>query len=186
MRVDRNATRTRGELLAATVRALLAHGPNVSIETVARTAEVSKGGLLHHFPTKAALFVAMYDEYCARYDADVARWLEEEDGSAGSISRAHVHATFNEPDSDTYLWWRAACIAGLSGIAEVEERSRTSYREWQEEFTRDGLHADRAAVIGQVLNGVALSALLVPAAEAVGSGMKGLLLALSRQTGPLV
>ncbi|RIJ69405.1 TetR/AcrR family transcriptional regulator [Nakamurella silvestris] len=186
MRVDRNASRTRGELLAATVRALLTHGPGVSIEVVARLAEVSKGGLLHHFPTKAELFVAMFDEYCVRYDQDVARWLKEEDGSVGSIARAHIHATFNEPASDTYLWWRAACIAGLSGIPAVEERSRQAYREWQEEFDTDGLHPDRAAVIGQVLNGIALSALLITPAEASDERMRELLIALTRQPGPLV
>jgi len=55
----RNAPRTRREVLDAAARALVAHGPSVSLDAVAKEAGVSKGGLLHHFRTKQALLAGL-------------------------------------------------------------------------------------------------------------------------------
>lgn len=54
------ATETRDRILAA-LRALLAEGGTdaVTLEAVAARAGVSKGGLLYHFPSKAAMYTGL-------------------------------------------------------------------------------------------------------------------------------
>ena len=56
------ATETRDRILAA-LRALLAEGGTdaVTLEAVAARAGVSKGGLLYHFPSKAALYTGLLE-----------------------------------------------------------------------------------------------------------------------------
>ncbi|MCD0167012.1 TetR/AcrR family transcriptional regulator, partial [Deinococcus sp. 12RED42] len=46
---------TRAALLAAASTVLREQGASLSLDAVARAAGVSKGGLLHHYPTRDAL-----------------------------------------------------------------------------------------------------------------------------------
>jgi AcrR family transcriptional regulator len=47
---------------------LLRDGGTLSLESAARAAEVSKPGLMYHFPTKEALVGALIDHLMARYE----------------------------------------------------------------------------------------------------------------------
>jgi AcrR family transcriptional regulator len=57
----RDARRTRERILRAAAGAIRRAGPNVSLDAIARTAEVSKGGLMHHFPTRERLMIALVE-----------------------------------------------------------------------------------------------------------------------------
>jgi AcrR family transcriptional regulator len=57
-RVD--ALRNRDRLLKAAKTVLSAGGPDASLEAVARAAGVGIGTLYRHFPTREALFEAVY------------------------------------------------------------------------------------------------------------------------------
>src|SRR3982751_4157206 len=57
-RVD--AVRNRERVLAAAKAVFSAGGPDASLEAVARNAEVGIGTLYRHFPTREALFEAVY------------------------------------------------------------------------------------------------------------------------------
>lgn len=60
---DRSAT-TRRQLLDATIEALTEHGyAGMSTNDVVRRAGMSRGALVHHFPTKAQLAVAALDRW---------------------------------------------------------------------------------------------------------------------------
>jgi len=65
-RVNRNVARgeaTRGQLIAIATRMFAERGyDDTSIEAVLREAEVSRGSLYHHFPSKEALFEAVVKE----------------------------------------------------------------------------------------------------------------------------
>jgi AcrR family transcriptional regulator len=64
---------------------------NLTLDAVAQTAGISKGGLLYHFPSKDALLVGMLDRHCVQIDrrcADArAGWPDED--CAGHL-KAHV------------------------------------------------------------------------------------------------
>jgi AcrR family transcriptional regulator len=67
-----DATRNRERLLEAAAAAFAAHGAEVPLEDVARSAGVGIGTLYRHFPTRDALVEAVYrhevDVLCARAD----------------------------------------------------------------------------------------------------------------------
>lgn len=67
-----DVVRNRERLLAAAVEVFRAGGPEASLEAVARSAAVGIGTLYRHFPTREALFEAVY----RREVEDLARLAE--------------------------------------------------------------------------------------------------------------
>ena len=64
MRAD--AQRNREQLLAAAVAAFAADGPEITLESIARSAGVGIGTLYRHFPSREALIDAAYRSELAR------------------------------------------------------------------------------------------------------------------------
>jgi len=93
---------TRDRLLDAFEGLLIAHGPRAAtLDAVAAAAQVSKGGLLYHFPSKAALVQGQRERLAALGAADVAamrdapegateHYLRESMESGGPLDRALV------------------------------------------------------------------------------------------------
>src|SRR3712207_8711030 len=68
----------------------------LSLDAVAGNADVSKGGLLYHFPNKDALISAMVLRWVDGFERDIGQRLEmEEAGAAGSWARAYAGATLD-------------------------------------------------------------------------------------------
>lgn len=73
---------TRDRLLDAFESLLIAHGPRAAtLDAVAAAAQVSKGGLLYHFPSKAALAQGQRDRLAALGAADVAAMRTAPEGA---------------------------------------------------------------------------------------------------------
>ena len=71
----RNPDRTRERLLAAGFAEIYSQGFQAAgLDAIVERAEVTKGALYHHFPSKHALGYAVFDEVVARYTD--ARWLD--------------------------------------------------------------------------------------------------------------
>ncbi|WP_281004470.1 MULTISPECIES: TetR/AcrR family transcriptional regulator [Mesorhizobium] len=83
----------RDKILAAAVEISHENGAaNLSLDAVAARAGVSKGGLLYHFPSKAALMRAMVETFVARVEAD----LEDTARNSGNLLSAFVSVTGEE------------------------------------------------------------------------------------------
>lgn len=63
----------------------------VTIQSVATGAGVTKGGVFHHFASKKALMSAMFDDMLARIDAEIDALMASDEGY-GRFSRAYVTA----------------------------------------------------------------------------------------------
>src|ERR1700720_2234883 len=72
-----DAVRNRERVLAAAKAVFSAGGADASLEAVAKTAGVGIGTLYRHFPTREALFEAVYRREVQQL-ADLAKRLEEE------------------------------------------------------------------------------------------------------------
>ncbi|MCG8926014.1 TetR/AcrR family transcriptional regulator [Lentzea sp. CC55] len=171
-------------MLAAAARALIAQGPNVSLDAVAKEAGVSKGGLLHHFRSKQALIVGLIEEWFDHYDATVESLLEPED-VPGRWTRAHIRATFAPHDD---LWSHPSVVTALLGVPELQQRLDVAADRWRRQTDSDGLHPHRADIISRALDGVTLADLLWRGQETgeKREHTRDLLLKLTEQTGPLV
>ena len=67
----------------------------LTLDAVAREADVSKGGLLYHFPNKDALISAMVLRWVDGFERNIGQRLEmEEAGALGSWARAYAGASF--------------------------------------------------------------------------------------------
>jgi AcrR family transcriptional regulator len=65
-----DAQRNVERLVAAAREAFAAHGPNAPLDDIARAAGVGAGTLYRHFPTRLALFEAVYRDSVERLCAD--------------------------------------------------------------------------------------------------------------------
>lgn len=71
----------RENLIDAFEDILIEHGENAAtLDAVAKHAGVSKGGLLYHFPSKAALIDGLADRLEARMNEDIARMRTADEG----------------------------------------------------------------------------------------------------------
>jgi len=85
-----DSIRNRELLLEAATEVFSAGGPQASLEAVARQAGVGIGTLYRHFPTREALFEAVY-RHEVDHLADLAEQLAHDDGPTEAL-RSWLHA----------------------------------------------------------------------------------------------
>lgn len=92
-RPQRDKERTRAAILVAAEQAVAAQGTRVSLADIAADAGVTKSGLLHHFPSRAALVLGVAQHVVDRVWEEVTALVEEGDDSPGAFTRAYVRAS---------------------------------------------------------------------------------------------
>lgn len=154
-RQTRNAERTRSAVLSAAAHAIAEKGTGVSIALIARDAGVSKGGLLHHFPTREALLVALVDDANRRFRTTVQSHLDLSENQPGKMLRAYVRALCSGADETVEYFTSAPSWVGVYDIPEVAELSRADELWWAEQFAIDGLSEDRIFLVRRAAEGLA-------------------------------
>ncbi len=133
--------------------------PNLTLEAVAKAATVSKGGLLHHFPTKEALFHGLLDRAEHAWDVCLAAELAKESNDRlGYWCRAYIHARFNQSPLDIQL---------LHAMRQVVTIYPRLFDYWREQYVQaaptpvdDGLSLGRALTIQLACDGLWFSELI--------------------------
>ena len=98
----------------------------MTLDAVAETAGVSKGGLLYHFPTKEALLLALVQRYVERFNEKRLRLLEAAQGETLPEARAFVRGAFSsETDAERP---RAAFLAAAANGIELLRPIREYYQ----------------------------------------------------------
>lgn len=116
----------RRQLLDEAARIALEHGlAGLTLQAVAREAGVSKGGLLHHFPSKHALLEAMCDEFLRRLDGQIAALMQQDPVVQGRFARAYLDAMTSAPASGPSQRW-----AVFSVMLQSEPALRLRWHEW--------------------------------------------------------
>ena len=136
---QREATRQR---LAQVAAELLVAGGGTPPSTVAvqRVADVSRGALLHHFPTRAQMLRAAVATLRAGNATAVKEALEEAKGTEPIERAVHALATSAsrpEMSAEYGLWAAARVDTDLHEVLRAEERG-----------ARDSLHAVVGAAFG--------------------------------------
>lgn len=151
----------RRTLLDCAARLAAEIGPsNVTIQAVADAAGVTKGGLLHHYPSRQALIDAVFDGVLGKLDETIDASLAKDDGGYGSFTRAYVDLSLRRdvrPESDP---WSALTIFLVSDPA---------YRGRWKSWITGRLHRHRATdgdpalqVVRFAADGIWLARLLHP------------------------
>lgn len=157
-RRTRDPIRTRQRILEAAAAAVVKHGASASLETVAREAGVSKGGLLHHFRSKEDLMIALAEHVHTTFEEQVEAQLDPEDTEPGRLIRAYVRASLHQLEASA-VRDEATLMAALSTIPQVVGDAQSATGRWRERFAADGLDAGRAGVIIRAADGATAAAL---------------------------
>jgi AcrR family transcriptional regulator len=144
-----DARRNIERLIAAAREAFAAHGPNASLDDIARAAGVGAGTLYRHFPTRLALFEAVYRDSVERLCADGER----------------LAAT--ESPADALIDWLQGFVTvvsqkrGLAAALTEEGRASEFFTECHSMINATGAGLlDRAKAAGAVRDDVPLGDLL--------------------------
>ena len=102
--MDRESGYTRKKQPDLVRRALLDEAAKLSVEqglaavtvqAVADAAGVTKGGFMHHFPSKQALIDAVFQEMLEAIDRDLDARIAADSEAYGTFTRAYVEAVFD-------------------------------------------------------------------------------------------
>jgi AcrR family transcriptional regulator len=161
-------TETRTRLLDAATEVLLRDGAQaLTLEAVARQAQVSKGGLLYHFPTKQALIAGMVDRLVGHFDAALAQAGDEPGAATRVYLAATVKRRFTAAGSAAD---RATAALLAAAIVEPDALAplREIYRRWQRRLENDGIDPAVATAVRLAVDGWWLSRLVDLAPPARG------------------
>ena len=186
--VQRDSIRTRRALLDTAARLVAERGAGISLDLIAQSAGVSKGGLLHHFRSREALFVGLVEEWLSRFDAAVERHVDPDDHGPGRLTRAYVRANFDAvvADLDEKLWRSPAIRSVLLSTPAVLRLADESDSRWRAALGDDGLHPDRVTLITHALDGMVYAQLFHDRDDRGREGLRDVLLGLTRASGPLL
>ncbi len=176
-------TDTRERIVSAAEDVVIREGVGrLTLESAAVEAGVSKGGVLYHFPTRAALVTAMVHRFVVSFDADLDHFGAY-GGKPGDFTRAYLDATVaaSAPGDMRDRRLGSALIAGVAADPELLEPLRERYLEWQTSLARDGMDPAIATAVRYASDGIWLCDLfsLAPVGEherqAVGDRLRALI-----------
>lgn len=153
-RTKAQAMQTRATVLKAAAGIVIHLGINAfTIEAVAQEAGVTKGGVLHHFPSKEALINALIDQmvvgFSSRLEAELAA---EPEGQPGRWLRAYIRTIFSVQYDEINLI--PALASAVAGDQHMLNRIRRSIEVSQQAAVQDGLDPIQAIIIRLAVDGV--------------------------------
>ncbi|GGI04773.1 TetR/AcrR family transcriptional regulator [Egicoccus halophilus] len=135
----------RPRLLSAAARVVRRAGAGaLTLDAVAGEAGSSKGGVLYHFPTKAALVTGLVDEVLDVFEAEVDRRAAQDEDPA-AWARAYVDATFDVAVSQPDL--AVALLAVSDRDTDVMARCARRMADWHDRLLASGLSDSTAALV---------------------------------------
>lgn len=128
----------RKQLLDMAAKVAIEHGiGNLTLGAVAREAGVSKGGLLHHFPSKLALLEALCDQFLHHLDAHIAASMAQDPVAKGHFARAYLDAMSSRDWMDGSERW-----AVLSVMLFSKPALRKRWHDWVERRLEQNAQTD--------------------------------------------
>ncbi|MCE1254760.1 MAG: TetR/AcrR family transcriptional regulator [Anaerolineae bacterium] len=151
---------TRARIILAAIEIVVNKGAAcLTLDAVAAAAGVSKGGLLHHFPTKEALLHGIDDRALQLWEERLACELAREaEGKPGRWSRAYIRASFDHLPEEAQVLQALARIIGV--YPALLDRWRATYQQTCSYMIQDGLPEGRAVTIQVACDGLWLSEIL--------------------------
>ncbi|HMB94501.1 MAG TPA: hypothetical protein VKK61_00530, partial [Tepidisphaeraceae bacterium] len=146
-----------------------------------QAADVSKGGLLYHFPSKSALINAIVERMAARCEAEQEQAVEQDEKKNGRFTRAYLTSRAEPPDPQEEPI-HTALLAAAGTDPHYLDPYRKRFAEWQKRLESDGIDPVDATIVRLAADGLCLCSLLgmpVPTGE-LRRKMLDKLLALTR------
>lgn len=163
-----SARPARDRLLDAAERVVVESGAtHLTLDAVAKSAGVSKGGLLYHFPSKEALLAGMVARHFEDVDAEVAKRLARRTRKGSKGVRKPARADVFSERVRVLLEWRperpafgVAMVAASADNPEQMAVCRAQYRTLLDEFAKLPGGFERTALVLLAVQGLLLAELL--------------------------
>jgi AcrR family transcriptional regulator len=150
---EKNPQATRERIIQALVAVMAERGViHLTFDAVAAASGVSKGGLLHHFPTKLALLRELIVEDFRRFDDYLQHLLLDEPPTPGRWLRAYIRATFLPNPSGPDL--SSGVASALMAYPELLADLKAAFDHFEATAQRDGLPSARASAIRLACDGL--------------------------------
>lgn len=171
MKRNRNPEKTQRSIIEATHRILREGGyfTNFSLAKVAKTADISKGGLMHHFPSKADLVRAAARDAIERFELRFKKNLEGEGDVNGRYTRAYAKTAINSAE------FMGEMSPLLLAHLHDDETDETRFAAWQKQLDEDGIDPVTAAIVRLTADGIIYTELIDD--EAIDEDLKEKILA---------
>jgi AcrR family transcriptional regulator len=153
-RTKEEAMKTRDAVLNAAAQVIIRLGiSSFTIEAVAQEAGVTKGGVLHHFPSKEALIDGLIDQVTEVFHSRLAAELETEPpGQPGRWLRAYIRTIFAVQYEDINLI--PALAAAVTAEPQTIDRIRGGMEASQIAAIQDSIDPTMATIIRLAVDGV--------------------------------
>jgi AcrR family transcriptional regulator len=146
MKPDIRTRRTTQKILHAASQLILTEGvASLTLDAVAKKAGVSKGGLLHHYPSKEALLQGLVNHLDRQFNAELESSLATEQPSQGRWLRAYIHTTL-QTESEM-LEQSAALLATMGSNSQLLVPFQQSFARYQQQAEQAGIDP----VIGTII-----------------------------------
>ena len=147
---------TRERVLDAAEDVVLTDGvASLTLERTAARAGLSKGGVLYHFPSRAALVAAMVERLSAQFDDGIRAHYT--DTGPGSLVRAYIAECFEPPQGEQERHSErlgAALGAAMASEPHLLEPLQDAFAGWQRQIADDGIDPVRATVARLAADGL--------------------------------
>jgi len=147
---------TREKILQAAAQVVMDRGVEaLTLDAVAKQAEVSKGGLLYHFPNKNALIVNLGEQLLQNFETALQNEFEQDDapGTPGQWLRAYVRSTERMSKESLALFARLSSI-----LVEMPPELLQSVEAYEKRFHQclenDGIDPVQARIIQLAIDGL--------------------------------
>lgn len=160
------STGTRDRILDALRRRLIDKGAAaVTLEAVAADAEVSKGGLLYHFPSKEALLAGLVQRLAEEAESE----FEQARQAEGGVVRFYLETSVPDEEEAHLYWSVLAALRTADGSNDEAARLlRGMFEHWStllREEVQDPVLAETVRLVGDGLYLSAIAGLPEPSTD---------------------
>ncbi|MBF0478032.1 MAG: TetR family transcriptional regulator [Candidatus Omnitrophica bacterium] len=137
---------------------LEAGAAHMSLDHVAQKADVSKGGLMYHFPNKECLLRAMLSRLISQIYADREQRLKKLTERPNRIIKAGILTTLNRNEKRNRTG--QALLAVMSHDPDLVAPMRKAYQDHLEELKTSGVKFEKTAILSLAADGLLFLELL--------------------------
>lgn len=127
----------------------------LTLDAVAKQAEVSKGGLLYHFASKEALVEGLVEHMDSIYRENVEASAQSDNHDTGRWTRALATTMYTESIQNREI--SAGMLAAQGINPALLKPLQETYASWQQQIESDGLDEVQATLLRLAVDGLWLS-----------------------------
>lgn len=127
----------------------------LTLDAVAKRAEVSKGGLLYHFSSKEALVKGLVQHMNDVYRDNVESLVEKDQVDTGKWARSFIDVMHDKGVENRTVSSGMLAAQGIN--PELLEPLQQTYANWQHQMEQDGLDQVDATILRLAVDGLWLS-----------------------------